>query len=534
MSGGILHKKHPFRLSFPDASTVMTSVLQFCGKMRNDPLGAMSRIAAGMANAEGLRGGASAAAEGLIEALSARLSFVIGIQDDNDMADVLAASGVGVADFRRLEARIAKSGLWKIVQLRKPMIIDDLGRDTVLNFLAFGTGARMLLAVPILLREACFGFIAVGFLPDREPRAASSIEMLSAVAAMTAQAVRVERALDIESQKLVEENLHLRQELKERYEFRRLVGNSSPMRQVYDQVAQVARTNAIVLLRGESGTGKELIANTIHYNSLRSKRPFVKISCGAFSREMIDSELFGYEQTAVDGPETQIGGRIEAADGGTLFLDEMGGLPIGTQEKLLTLIEERKFTRLGGNDPVDLNCRFVISTSIDIEAAVDDGSFSALLFHRLRPFSVFLPPLRERRADILLLAEHFLDKHKQLQQKDIRRISTPAIDMLMAYHYPGNVRELENVIESAVTVCDANVIHGHHLPPTLQTAELSGTVTRVTLASAVEAFERDLIQDTLKSTRGNIARAARMLDSTERILGYKIGKYGLDAKRFKR
>jgi Nif-specific regulatory protein len=502
--------------------------------MSTNVIGAISGIALKLAESDGLRDGTAAAAADLVEMLPARFAFVIGVQEDGDLADVLAASGLGVADFRRLESRIAKSGLWKIVQLKKPMAIDDLGRDTILNFLAFGTGARMLIAVPVILRDKCFGFLAAGFPAGSEPNENRTIGILSAVAAMTAQAVRVDRALSRESQKLEEENTHLRQELKEKYDFRRLVGNSSTMRQVYDQVTQVARSNATVLLRGESGTGKELIANTIHYNSLRSKRPFVKLSCGAFAPELADREMFGHERGAFDGATSLKKGRIEAADGGTLFLDEIGGLPAATQSRLLRLIEDRAFERIGGNEGININVRLIASTAVDLEGAVADGSFDPEFFHRLSPFSVFLPPLRDRKSDILLLAEHFLEKFEPLYKKDIRRISTPAIDMLTAYHYPGNVRELENAIESAVMVCDASVIHGHHLPPTLQTAEVSGTESRMTLTSAVEAFERDLIQDALKSTRGNIAQAARMLDSTERILGYKIGKYRIDPRRFKR
>ncbi|CAN5367945.1 hypothetical protein BH20ACI2_BH20ACI2_22080 [soil metagenome] len=502
--------------------------------MPTNVIGAISGIALKLAEADGLRDGTSAVADELVEMLPARFAFVIGVQADGDLADVLAASGLGVADFRRLESRIAKSGLWKIVQLKKPMAIDDLGRDTVLNFLAFGTGARMLIAVPVILRDTCFGFLAAGFPPGGEQNENRTIGILSAVAAMTAQAVRVERALSRESRKLEEENTHLRRELKEKYDFRRLVGNSSTMRQVYDQVTQVARSNATVLLRGESGTGKELIANTIHYNSLRSKRPFVKLNCGAFAPELVDSELFGHERGAFEGATSLKKGRIETADGGTLFLDEIGGLSAATQSRLLRLIEDRAFERIGGNESININVRLIASTAVELEGAVADTSFDQELFHRLSPFSVFLPPLRDRKSDILLLAEHFLEKFEPLYKKDIRRISTPAIDMLTAYHYPGNVRELENAIESAVMVCDSSVIHGHHLPPTLQTAEVSGTESIMTLASAVEAFERDLIQDALKSTRGNIAQAARMLDSTERILSYKISKYGVDPSRFKR
>ncbi|HKX82980.1 MAG TPA: sigma-54 dependent transcriptional regulator, partial [Pyrinomonadaceae bacterium] len=337
-----------------------------------------------------------------------------------------------------------------------------------------------------------------------------------------------------EREKLREENLHLKQELKEKYDFTHLVGTSNAIRQVYDQIAQVAKSNATVLLRGESGTGKEMIANAIHYNSLRSKRPLVKINCAALPDTLIEAELFGHEKGAFTGADRFKRGRFEIAEGGTLFLDEIGDLPLQTQIKLLRVLQEREFERLGGTETIKSNIRLITATNKNLEEAISNGEFREDLYYRLNVFSIFLPPLRERKSDILLLAEHFLEKYETEHNKRIRRISTPAIDMLMAYHFPGNVRELENAMERAVLVCDSNVIHGHHLPPTLQTAEVSNTVTAVTLASAVQAFERDLIQDTLKSTKGNIAKAAKQLDSTERILGYKIKKYGIDTMRFRR
>jgi Nif-specific regulatory protein len=305
------------------------------------------------------------------------------------------------------------------------------------------------------------------------------------------------------------------------------------MKHVYDQVSQVARSNATVLLRGESGTGKEMIANAIHYNSLRSKRPLVKLNCAALPDTLIEAELFGHEKGAFTGADRFKKGRFELAEGGTLFLDEIGDLPLQTQIKLLRVLQEREFERLGGTETIKTNIRLITATNKNLEEAIAKGEFREDLYYRLNVFTIFLPPLRERRSDILLLAEHFLEKYEQEHGKRIRRISTPAIDMLMAYHFPGNVRELENAIERAVLVCDANVIHGHHLPPTLQTAEVSGTVTNLTLKSAVEAFEKAMIQDTLKSTRGNIAKAARQLDSTERILAYKIKSYGIDTRRFR-
>ncbi len=492
------------------------------------------RAATVLASSDGLRTGTGVVTEQIAKSLSAKIAFVALRRGDSPVADVIAAEGFGAADFRRLESRITKSGLWRILHISSPVAIDDLGQDAVLNFLAFSTGTRLLIAVPIILAGSTIGLFAVGFPARTDVSEDHVIKLLKAVAAMFAQAMRVERTVSEESRLLHEENTHLKQELKEKYAFRHLIGNSSPMRQVYDQVTQVSRSNATVLLRGESGTGKELVAGMIHYNSLRSKRPFVKVNCAALPASLIEGELFGYEKGAFDGASKLNKGRFEQADGGTLFLDEVVDLPPQTQVKLLRAIQERECERLGGTEAIKINVRLVTTTKKNLEEAVADGLFREDLFYRLNVFTIFLPPLRERKSDILLLADYFLEKYEREYKKAVRRISTPAIDMLTAYHFPGNVRELENAIERAVIVCDSNVIHGHHLPPTLQTAEVSGTETRVTLASAVEAIERDLIQDTLKSTRGNVARAAIMLDSTERILGYKIKKYAIDPRRFNR
>jgi Nif-specific regulatory protein len=305
------------------------------------------------------------------------------------------------------------------------------------------------------------------------------------------------------------------------------------MQRVYEAVAQVARTNTTVLIRGESGTGKELIAQAIHYNSLRAKKPFIKVSCAALPETLIESELFGYEKGAFTGAQDRRKGRFELAQGGTLFLDEIGDVHLPTQVKLLRVLQEREFERLGGTEVVKVNVRLVAATNKDMEQAIEQGTFREDLFYRLNVFAIFIPPLRERKPDVLLLADHFLQRFASEHGKDIRRISTPAIDMLTAYHWPGNVRELQNVIERAVLVCDGQVVHAHHLPPTLQTAEASGTVMNVSLSEAVDAYERDLIQDALKSTRGNRAKAARLMRTTDRIFNYKVRTLGIDWKRFK-
>jgi len=221
------------------------------------------------------------------------------------------------------------------------------------------------------------------------------------------------------------------------------------------------------------------------------------------------------------------------AEGGTLFLDEIGEFSQATQIKLLRVLQEREYERLGGTETIKANLRLIAATNKDLEKAIREGVFREDLYYRLNVFTIYLPPLRERRPDVLSLAEHFVEKYARQHHKRIKRISTPAIDMLTSYHWPGNVRELENCIERTLLVCEGNVIHGHHLPPTLQTASASDTVTRLSLGTAIEAYEKDLIQDALKTARGNRARAAKLLDTTERILGYKVQKYGIDCQRFR-
>jgi Nif-specific regulatory protein len=438
---------------------------------------------------------------------------------------------------RSVRYRVGEGITGQVVQSGKPIVVPRVSREpALLNRAARREGSRQELSficVPVILQRSAVGALAVDlrFKPERDFD--SSAKFFGIVSSMIAQALNVQRLVEEERRRLLDENTHLRQELRERYDFSNIIGTSGPTRQMYEQVAQVAQTNTTVLIRGESGTGKELIAHAIHYNSLRAKKPFVKVSCAALPDTLIESELFGYEKGAFTGAAARKKGRFEMAEGGTLFLDEIGDINLSTQVKLLRVLQEREFERLGGTDTVRVNVRMIAATNKDMEKAIAEGSFREDLYYRLNVFTIFVPPLRDRKADMLLLADHFLEKFSREHGKVIKRISTPAIDMLMSYHWPGNVRELENALERAVLVCDGAVIHGHHLPPSLQTADASGTVTRVALKDAVAAFERDLILDALKTTRGNRAKAARMLDTTERILNYKVRGHGVDPRRFR-
>jgi len=423
----------------------------------------------------------------------------------------------------------------RVVESGKPIVIPQVSREPLLRSTRVrldepGPRERSHLSVPIPITRKAAGVLSVElpFRFDREYE--PSVKFLAIAAAMIGQAIKFHRLVEGEKQRLLEENIHLRVELQHKYEFSNIIGTSGPMRGVYEKVAQVAKTNTTVLIRGESGTGKELIAHAIHYNSLRAKKPLVKVSCAALPETLVESELFGYEKGAFTGAQGSKKGRFEMAEGGTLFLDEIGDLSPATQVKLLRALQEREFERLGGTTSIKVNVRLIAATNRNLEEAIAHGLFREDLYYRLNVLSIFLPPLRERKPDIMSLADHFLEKYAREHSKDIKRISTSAIDMLMSYHWPGNVRELENVMEHAVVIGEGNVIHGHHFPPTLQTAESSGTILKLSLEESVANYEKEIILDALKTSRGNQAKAARLLNTTKRIMNYKIKKHCIEAR----
>jgi Nif-specific regulatory protein len=463
-------------------------------------------------------------------------SMVVLLRDGGELF-VEASDGLD-RPGQTVQYRIGEGITGRVVETGKPIVVPRVSREpAMLNRAARRSDSDdqelSFVCVPILLNRRAVGALGVDLRYKPERDFESSVKFMGVVASMLAQAVKIQRLVEEDKRRLVDENEHLRQELRDKYDFSNIIGTSGPVRQVYEQVAQVASTNTTVMIRGESGTGKELIAHAIHYNSLRAKKPLVKVSCAALPESLIEAELFGHEKGAFTGAEARKKGRFELAEGGTLFLDEIGDINLSTQVKLLRVLQEREFERVGGTETIKVNVRLIAATNKDMELALSQGTFREDLYYRLNVFTIFVPPLRDRKADLLLLADHFLEKFSREHGKSIKRISTPAIDMLVSYHWPGNVREMENALERAVLMCEGQVVHAHHLPPSLQTAEASGTITRVSLEDAVIAYEKDLIQDALKTTRGNRAKAARLLDATERILNYKIKKYSVDVRRFK-
>jgi len=390
------------------------------------------------------------------------------------------------------------------------------------------------ICVPIAIGNQVIGVLAADRVYDESISLDGDVRVLSVVAALIANDVRMRRAAESERHALEQENLRLHHEMEDRFRPENIIGNSNAMREVYKSIHQVAETDTTVLIRGESGTGKELVAHALHYSSPRAKGPFVRVNCAALSESLLDSELFGHEKGAFTGAIEARKGRIEEAEGGTLFLDEIGDFSATIQVKLLRVLQEKEFERVGSSQTRSSNARIITATNRDLEAAVEADEFRQDLYYRINVFPIFLPPLRDRKDDILLLADHFIAKYAKQLSKDVRRISTPAINMMVSYHWPGNVRELENCIERAVLLSTDRVIRGHHLPPTLQTADASDTVGAGTLTERVDLFERDIIVDALKRTEGNMAAAARDLGTTGRILRYKVKHLDIDYRRYRR
>ncbi len=342
--------------------------------------------------------------------------------------------------------------------------------------------------------------------------------------------ITVRKAL--ERKQLVSENMELRRQLEGRYHFHEIVSGSAEMEEVINTAARAARSKATVLIRGESGTGKELIARAIHYTSPRKDSPFVAVNCAALSENLLESELFGHEKGAFTGADRRRKGRFEQADGGTLFIDEVGDIPLSTQVKLLRVLQEREFQRVGGNETIKVDVRVIAATNKDLEEMVESDEFREDLFYRLNVISIRIPTLRERRSDISTLISHFISRYAVENDKEIEGVSKEAMDVLMKYDYPGNVRELENAIERAVVMARGTLITAEDLPVHIRSTRSEsesghGSVVGKSLPEMVGNLERHLIADALAESDGNQSRAAELLGISERNLRYKLKKYGM-------
>lgn len=435
----------------------------------------------------------------------------------------------------------------KVVELGRLLVVRDIRTEP--SFLnrtrARDTDDQLsFVCVPILRGRKVLGTISVERIYDTSERLEQDVELLSIVAGMVAQEVELFLVQHEEQSRLEEENRRLQAELQVRYHPSNIIGDSPAMRTVYHLVEKVAKVRTTVLVLGESGVGKELVAAAIHYASPQARGPFVRFNCAALPEALAESELFGHEKGAFTGAVDARKGRFEEAHGGTIFLDEVGELTLSLQAKLLRVLQEKSFERVGGNRTVQVDLRILAATNRNLEALVAQGKFREDLFYRLNVFPITIPPLRDRGADVLTLADHFLARFAREAGKTIRGISTPALNLLMNHPWPGNVRELENCMERAVILADEDFVHAHHLPPTLHASEAGtpasapapapGLPPGSTLEDHLGSIEKAFLVRTLEETRGNMAEAARRLGLTKRMMLLRMEKFSLDYQVFRK
>jgi Nif-specific regulatory protein len=456
-----------------------------------------------------------------------------------DILNIEASSGLSSSEIRRGQYKLGEGVTGRVAQTGHPELVPDIGKspDFLNRTKARDNQTTAFLCVPVIHRKEVIGTMSITLPTGTEEELNGYFLFLQHVAQILASAISTIREEIEERNALESENEMLRRQLGDRYSIDNMVGNSNSMRAVYEQIVQVANSAATVLIRGDSGTGKELVARAIHFNSPRKNNALVSVNCAALPENLIESELFGHEKGAFTGAAQQRKGRFELANGGTLFLDEIGDISPAMQVRLLRVLQEKTFERVGGNETITVNVRVVAATSRNLEEDIANGTFREDLYYRLNVFPILLPPLRERKSDIMLLADHFLQKYGKIYGKNMKRISTSAINMMMAYHWPGNVRELENCIERAVLTTSDGVIHGFNLPPSLQTSDETRTSllpeNGADLRQMVEGYEREILIDALKKYRGNAAATARYLQTTQRIINYRIKNLGINPKNYK-
>ncbi|MFO7963256.1 MAG: sigma 54-interacting transcriptional regulator [Desulfobacterales bacterium] len=479
---------------------------------------------------------------GVLEILSNSMELARGtitlVNPLSNEIHIEVAHGISSSTMESVTYKVGEGITGRVIESGKPLVIPKISEEPLfLNRTASRRKKKdrelSFICNPIKKGNQVIGAISVDKPLDSDYSLEVAQQLMAVISTMIARHVGNLETIRLEELRLRRENERLQNELKNKYKITDIIGNSSRMKEVFQMISQVSKSNATVLIRGESGTGKELVANSIHYNSLRAANPFVKINCAAMPTNLIESELFGHEKGAFTGAIRQKRGKFELAHKGTLFMDEIGSIDLEVQVKLLRVLQEKEFERVGGQKTIAADVRIVAATNKNLEQAVEEETFRSDLYYRLNVFPIYLPPLRERKTDILLLADHFLEKYAAENNKPIKRFSTPAIDMLMQYHWPGNVRELENCIERAVLLCEEGVIHSYHLPPTLQTGMESNTVPSLSLEDAVARLEREMIIDALKNTRGNTTKAARLLDTTIRKFNYKAKRYNVDYRLYR-
>jgi Nif-specific regulatory protein len=449
------------------------------------------------------------------------------IEDGTKELRIVAAHGLTEDQIDRGKYRIGEGIVGRVMEKGSPLIIPDVGKEPLfLN----RTGSRIkrdgisFLCVPIKFKGESIGVLSVDrIFKDKTITINEDIRVLEIVASIIAQyAILWKHYRESEQER---ENLKL--ELRDRYSLPNIIGSSDKMQEVFESVYRVANSKATVLLHGESGTGKELIAKAIHYMSPRRKGPFIKFNCASIPEGLLESELFGHEKGAFTGAMNARKGRFELASGGTMLLDEVGDLPINLQPKILRVLQEREFERVGGEKTIKVDVRLVAATCRNLEELISKGKFRGDLYYRLNVVPILMPSLRERKEDIPLLIEHFLKHFNKENNKNVS-VSPDALRVFIEYNWPGNVRELENTIERLVVMSIGTTINPSDLPINLKLPTTNKFIQKESLTTGIEEIEKSIVLDALGKTGWVQAKAARMIGITPRQIGYKIKKYGIN------
>lgn len=445
--------------------------------------------------------------------------------------------GLSRQEMEKGDLKIGERIIEEVLRTREPFILPSAAPDPFYlhhSRASEETGTSAFICMPVWAKNQIIGTLSVKLREGKGKYYSSELPVLRILSSLLSHLVRsrqdrIGELEKLQNTMLIEHGLYSFND-----RLSTLVGESGKMKAVYDMIARVAMTNATILIRGESGVGKELVAQSIHDQSSRSGEEMVKVNCAAIPESLIESELFGYEKGAFTGADRLYKGRFEQAENSTIFLDEIGDLPPGLQVKLLRVLQEREYQRLGGRETIRANVRVIAATNRNLEEMMVKGEFREDLYYRLNVFPILVPPLRDRRGDIPLLVNHFIEKLNRIHGLKIRRISSTAIDLLMTYHWPGNIRELGNCIERAAILSTDEVIRSHNLPPTLQSAASTDSRLDGSLGAILENVEKQLLIDALNISKGNITRAAELLKLTERVMGLRIRKYKIDPAVFRK
>lgn len=474
----------------------------------------------------------------LCQTLEAESSFLTVFDNTKGKISIEVAYGLNRTQQDRGHYKLGEGIIGRVVELQQAVCIPQVSKSPLfLNKTKAGITKNgkdlSFICVPVLNDGKVTGTLSV----TREFMLSERLEdykrLLSVIGGLIVESLQSSTERRIEVERLRSENSGLQMRLSEEKSSFNMVGNSGKMLDMVNLIKMVGPTRSTVLIRGESGCGKELVAEAIHAASNVSHMPLIKVNCSALPDSLIESELFGHEKGAFTGADSRRKGRFEMAQGGTIFLDEIGDLPLPTQVKLLRVLQELEYERVGGQETLKADVRIVCATNRNLEEAIAENKFREDFYYRINVFPVFIPSLRERRNDIPLLVDHFIAKFNKHNGTDIKRITTSALNMLMVYKWPGNIRELENVVERACILSAEGVVRSHNMPPTLQTAEASRTQSKGGLTFSVEQLERQLIREALVSCKGNMAKAAQELKVTERMLYTRIQKYNIEVWRFK-